>query len=192
MNETSLNKGLIAFLALFAIFISLIPSVNRAIWFDESASIFVSLSDVLEIPETVKQNENVGPLYHFLLHYWQKISLSIPWMRLLTAIFFSLSVLLIFNITKQRHSKSAAVVAGVIFILNTPQSGLYDIRFYSLSTFLGLLSTYLFLRCVDGNKITNWVMYSISIALCLYQFYFLYFIVIIHVLYYFVIKKKIK
>ena len=189
MNNTLLNKGSVVFLVLFAIFISLVPSVNRAIWFDESASILISLRDVSEIPETVKINEGVGPLHHFLLHYWQKISLSIPWMRFLTAIFFSLSVLLIFHITKQRHSISAAVVAGVIFVLNTPQSGLYDIRFYSLSTFLGLLSTYLFLRCVDKHEIKNWVMYSISIALCLYQFYFLYFIVIIHALYYFVIKK---
>jgi len=91
------------------------------------------------------------PLYYVLLHLWEGLAGANPFSVRLFSVFIGVAtVLLIFQIAKHLGGYRLAWFAGLIAAIN-PFLVYYsqEVRMYALTTFLGLLSTYLMFLWLD-------------------------------------------
>lgn len=117
---------------------------TKSLWTDEIATVRVASRPTLdEVMEARQESERQPPLHYLLLHYWLRLAgTSDATARAPSALLAVASIVLICWLAYRLHGSSNAVyspllLAGSPFLLLFGRMA----RYYSLSLFLGLLST---------------------------------------------------
>ena len=148
-----MNKNIILLLiAIITIgtFLRIYNLDQESLWTDEAYSISHAQEPINKINNLVVQTEAAPAGYYYLLHYWIKATNNEVFnMRLLSVIFSIFSIPLIYLLTAKLFNKEVALITSLLFSTSMLQI-LYsqEIRLYSLSTFITLLSTYLLVKYI--------------------------------------------
>ncbi len=146
----------------------------KSLWVDELFSVKISAqSDVESVVKSVVLEERRPPLYHLALHLWIGIfgTADFP-LRFLSVVFGVFSLALALRIGRIHSSDSNGLLTAYFMALS-PTFVLYSrmIRYYSLVTFLGLLSSLFFLELSRRRTACCWIGYLLSSALLIYTDY---------------------
>lgn len=154
---------------------------GESIWYDEAISVAVAkLGFVEHLRWIAEVDDNNPPLYYTLLHLWIPIfGDSEASVRMLSAVFGSLSILVIYALGKLLFDKktgllAASILAVSIFGIMFSQ----EARAYSLMAFLALLSFYFLLRLTMSKSRVYAAAYVISSVCLLYSHYYGIFVVL--------------
>jgi len=163
---------------------------SESFWLDESGTAQAvkeySSFEVLEnglvgnlTPNYWKGTTHDLPFYFVLLSFWVKLfSVSEVSLRLLSAIFGSLSILMVFFVAKELVSNKVALLSSFIFALSmTNIEYSQEARLYSFMSFIALSSVYFLIKSFKTGKMIYLAMFIISNIIGLYtHFTFVFFI----------------
>ena len=161
-----------ALAVLFSVFIFLGQSVRL----DESQSLWQTSHGLVSMFQLIGADVHV-PLYHVLLHFWELfLGNSIPVARLLSLLFFVLSIPALYLVGQELYGPRVALYATLLFSLS-PFMNWYgnEIRMYSLFTLLAIVNQYCFLRIFrekEGYDRNAWFGYLVTCILGTYTHYF--------------------
>ncbi len=148
---------------------------SESVWYDEAVSVAVSkLGFVEHLRWITEVDDNNPPLYYTFLHLWvQVFGDSEASIRMPSAIFGSLSILVIYALGKLLFDKKTGLVAAAILavsIFNIVFS--QEARAYSLMAFLALLSFYYLVRMTMSDKRIYAAAYVVSSVCLVYSHYY--------------------
>lgn len=149
--------------------------INASIRLDEAQSLWQVSRDVGGILMVVAGDVHV-PLYHVLLHYWLvAFGNSVPVARLLSLLFYVLSIPAVYALGKRAYSVRVGIVAALLYSIS-PFMNWYgnEIRMYTLFAFLTILNQYFFLRLWKDRPVTrsSWLGYGFTALLGVFSHYF--------------------
>ncbi|MBI4301209.1 MAG: glycosyltransferase family 39 protein [Chloroflexi bacterium] len=129
---------------------------EKGMWWDEGISIYFA---TLPIPQITWERDFAlslhPPLYYVLLSYWIKIAgSSVFALRFLSFVFGVLTVAVIYQVGRSLFNRNVAWIAAILLAV-APADVYYsqEIRMYSLTILLGLLSMFLAARLLgSGDK----------------------------------------
>lgn len=140
-----------------------------------------------EIQKTIEQIINVftvrgsePPLYFLIMHCWIKLFGDSEFsLRLPSAIFGSISILLMYKVATLMFDTRVGLTSVLILSLSTFHIGYaQEARSYTLVSLLTLLSVYFFISLIRNTTRTNFVGYIVSTVLLLYNHYYCCFVLI--------------
>lgn len=149
---------------------------GQSLRLDESQSLWQTARSVPGVLQAVASDVHV-PLYHLLLHAWLLIGAgdsSVAYARLLSLLFFVLSIPVLYALGERAYGRRAALIAVALYALS-PFMNWYanEIRMYSLFALLALVSQYLFFRIAEGvGGGRLWALYGLTAVLGVYTDYF--------------------
>ena len=158
------------FLLLF-FFLRIYKIGTHDLWYDEVATVGYA-----QYPWS---NWN-APLYWIVLHFWIKLfAVSEFTLRLPSALFSFLSLIIIFLLGKELFNKKTGIIASVIMGLS-PFHLWYaqEARDYSMVLFLGLLSNWLFYKTLRKSNFKLWIAFVLVSLAGIYTNYFYIFLFI--------------
>ena len=177
IRDYAIIGALMAFTATFCL-IFLTPQSLRL---DESQSLYQSSNTPTRIISIIAADVHV-PLYHIVLHYWQVVfGNDVGTARILSLIFFVLTIPAVYMLGKITFGRSVALFASTLVAVS-PFLNWYgsEIRMYSLLTLLTVLNQYFFVRIYKKHKkyspIRNtahlWAGYLITSVVGVFTHYF--------------------
>lgn len=183
------NKKGITFLIFFVIAsltLSGYTLLNESIRLDEAQSLWVATKSVPGIIAYIVQDVHV-PLYEILLHFW--ISLfgnSIFTARLLSFLFFLLSLPVLYLTAKKSSNTLIAFFTVSLYALS-PFILWYsfETRMYTLLTLVATLSHYYFITMINSRGRKGYVEYFFTVLFGLYTHYFFILLLFSQILYLF-------
>ena len=135
--------------------------------------------------KTVRWWEGHLPLFFYVLHFFMYMGTSEFILRLPSAIFGVLAILMSYKIGKLFFGTKQGLVTA--FLLSISTMHIYysqQVRMYSLFVFLSLLSLFFFYKCfTEENKREIWIGFIISTVLNLYTHFFAAFVVIAEIMF---------
>ena len=156
--------------------------LGQSLRLDEAQSLWQTSRSIPDILRTVAGDVHV-PLYHLLLHLWRLyIGDGVAMARLLSLLFFVLSVPLLYALGNRAYGPRTALFATLLFALS-PFMNWYgnEIRMYTLFVFFTLANQYCFLRIYqrarDGTvggreEALVWLGYGVTALLGTFTHYF--------------------
>ena len=130
------------------------PKFGEDLWYDEIFSLMTAKLPIGEMAHRLLLGgESSPPLYTLLLHFWIKLGSSDAYIKLLSVLFGTASLWVIYILTSRVANHLAAL--GSCLLLSVSESFIqYSIeaRAYALFTFLSLLSTYCFVSALLGTQ----------------------------------------
>lgn len=183
------EKKWLVVIMLLGIFLRIYSLGAESFWLDESETVYGTTLDpstiihniytkVLAYENFVYTKGGSMPLYYLTAYFWTKlVGLSEFKLRLLSAIFGTLSIYLVYVIGKEFFSEKVGLVAA--FILSINHQHIYysqEARAYSLLVFVTMLSVYFFYRMLVVGKYYNLILYSLGTAAVIYTHYYGFFI----------------
>jgi 4-amino-4-deoxy-L-arabinose transferase-like glycosyltransferase len=154
---------------------------GESIWFDEAVSVAASKLGFLDqISWSLTSSDNNPPLYYAFLRVWVLLFGDSEFaVRLPSAIFGSLGILLIYAVGSRLFNRKAGLLAAFILAVSVFHIKFsQETRAYSLSALLALLSYYFFLKCAARGKRSDSTGYVVSSALLMYAHYYGIFIIL--------------
>ena len=111
---------------------------GEGLWLDE----LTSIQDVDQSPLAAYRENQLRPLYYFLLMFWMRFGDSDAWLRSLSVVFAIISVFLIYRLGRRLSGEAEGLIAAMMLtvsplFINHAQ----EIRMYVLSLCLGLAGT---------------------------------------------------
>lgn len=168
----------LAAILLLGLFLRTYCLTCESLWVDEGYSVNWAESGPLNVIYSVS-NDVHPPLYYIVLSCWMSFAgdseLSL---RLLSAIFSILSMIMVYKITLLLTDRRTGMLASLLFALSVFQ--IYfsqEVRGYSMLVLLTLVSMYFFLRLPEKRKSTT-ILYIISSMLMVYTHYFGLFVIL--------------
>lgn len=155
---------------------------DKSLWLDE----FFSLRD----SPTLKTAIDGGhpPLFFIILNLFRYIGSNEFILRLPSAIFGILTILLIYQIGKLFFGTKEGLISAFLLSISTFHIHYsQEARMYTLFTFLSLLSLFFFYKAVKENKRKHWFWFILSTVLSLYTHYFAIFIVFVEATFLFLV-----
>ena len=125
------------------------------LWFDEQFSLFWSQFDNINDIKRVSEWDVVPPGFNLIVHYWTStFGISEFSIRFLSCFSMSLAGGLIYAITKRTFNFKAAIIASVLFLVNT---NLFyysqESRSYAIQMLLVAISSWLFISLIKKPTI---------------------------------------
>ncbi|MCL4384304.1 glycosyltransferase family 39 protein [Patescibacteria group bacterium] len=172
-----------------SLLINLFYLYSQSIRLDEAQSIWVATKSV---PTLLKINgqDVQTPLYTLILHFWMQIlGTDIVISRLLSLIFFILTLPFLYFLIKRVTNRATAILGTALFALS-PFVLWYsqEARTYTLLTLLATVNHYYFLQIVDSKGEKGRWGYFITGLLGIYSHYFFAFMLLSQAIY-LLIKK---
>lgn len=161
---------------------------SESLWLDEAYSERIShLSPVDIVKAIIDEHENNPPFYYMLLHYWTAIFGNDEFsLRLLSALFGSTSILLIYSLGNLIVNKNVGLTAALILTFSVFQIKYsQEARCYTLFLFLTLSSYYAFLKLMHTGKLKYSIIYILSGAIIVYTHYYGVLVLVSQNIYYF-------
>lgn len=195
---------LLSLIILLGIFLRVYNIDEESFWIDEAATVYTtqqSPSDIIQdIYVTTKHapeyydSGGTPPFYFLVANYWtQFMGLSEAKLRLLSAIFGTISIFMIFIIGRMLFNSNVGLVAAFIMSINFMHINYsQEARTYSLIIFLALLTVYFLLSALRQHKVIYWFGYVLSATLLIYSHYFGFFILAFEGLYLLLFWKTYK
>ena len=151
----------------------------QSLWYDEGFSVYLAEMSLGEI--TARTAHDIHPpFYYYLLHLWMLLLGNSEFTsRFLSLIFGVLTVPLIYAVGRRLlGTQSGLLASGLVAISPLFLWYSQEARMYTLVTFLCLLSTYLLLRIMRGQRKQPllWAGYVLSNAMAVYAHFYAFFV----------------
>ena len=172
-------------IVVFSFSFSLFLASRQQVWFDESYSIWITKNKTISETINLTSVDAHPPFYYILLNIWGRIfNFNIMSLRALSIIFFAVSILFIGLFVKKIYGKKVATVVSLLMVFSPFLLRYsYEIRMYSLASFIALISTILFCKIMRGGgqkKSFYWLYYGLSVLIGMYTLYRLAFVFFSH------------
>ncbi len=155
-------------------FVLRLVAINQGLWLDEAiGAIAAKQYSFIDIVTVFLRNDNHPPLYYLLLKAWASVfGFSDIALRLPTVILGSLSVVMVYKLTK-KYVPGAAVLAA-LFTAASPFLIYYsqEVRMYMPTVFLTLSAVFFFLDTFEDKRNRySWYLFSLSVCALLFTDY---------------------
>jgi mannosyltransferase len=146
---------------------------TESLWIDEGTSVRLARSSLTHVIEDRAHSVN-PPLYFIILHYWIRLFGESEFsLRLPSAIFGSLALIMIYRVGdlifgKRTGALSCFLLAISMFHIEYSQ----EARGYSLMVLMALISMYFFVKLLERTSFAFLIGYVISSALLIYTHFF--------------------
>lgn len=182
---------LLALILLLGTFLRFYNLGAESFWLDESATALTlkkyNAKEIFQntyrlgqiLPEYYISNLDLPP-YYIMLKYWTGLfGLNEASLRAFSALFGTLSILIIYLLAKEMFSRKTALISSLIFSLNVVMVEYsQEARLYSFLTFIVLLSAYFLLKSLKTNQNKHIAGLIISNAVGIYTHYpFIFFVI---------------
>ena len=146
--------------------------LDQSLWLDEAISVkAVRDFGVGGIINEFARGDFHPPLYYLLVHGFMQIFGESEWIRLLSTVFFILTLIPVYYLAKKLINKTAAWVSTVL-VAFSPILFIYafEARSYALLTLISVLTTLFFWQAVSLNpknkkpkakNIKFWIVYAL-------------------------------
>ena len=154
---------LVVFIVVFGFLLRIYQIGKDSFWLDETgvaSVIFVnSFSEFMNI---VRSHVAAVPLDYAMTWIIGQFTLSEGWLRLPSAIWGTLTLLICYSLFCRLANQKIAIV-GLLLLTFSPLHIKYsqELRFYSSLTFFYIFSTKLFLNAFSSNKTKDWVWFTL-------------------------------
>jgi uncharacterized membrane protein len=146
---------------------------GQSLWVDEVLQFNISRQPLSQMVQAIAGGaDNSPPVYHTILHYVIAAGGTSEWaLRLPSALFGSISVVLIYVIARQLGQTRGAPLAGLLLALS-PLHVWYsqEARMYSLMVMLLLGQTVVLLRALRHPSWSSWTGYCLLTLVALYTY----------------------
>lgn len=166
------DKWLLLLLVIAALGLRLYKLGQESLWLDEIGQVLIARNPWwLTILRSAQHYGNT-PLDYLVTHFVLHVGESEHILRLPAVIWGTLSVVVAYWLGRDMFDKPTGYLAAFLLTI-TPAHVFYsrEVRFYSLATFLALLSVYAFKRAVDKSNRWTWVLYGLVHVLALHAHY---------------------
>lgn len=178
-NLTKENFLFIVFcFASFSIITCMVLGLAQSVWFDEAYSIELAKESLPEIIRLTSLDVH-PPLYYILLHFWGDIfGCSEFSLRFMSAIFMGLALVIAGLFARKNFGNRAAIIALFLIALSPIliRYG-FEIRMYSLASFIGIAATYILMAAIDENDIKKrrklFAIYALLVVIGMFTLYYL-------------------
>ncbi len=156
----------------------------KGLWGDEIGQVFAANSGNISNVLSGAAHHLSPPLDYIILHFFLNFGISDFIVRLPSAIFGMLSIILIYYISKTLFGPKEGLISAFLLAIS-PMHIFYsqEARMYSLFVFLSLLSLLFFIKAINDDSMLTWIGFIISNILNLYTHYFASFIIFIYALF---------
>lgn len=175
----SLSKVALLLIVLLGFLLRLYRLDHQSLWYDEGFSVYLARMSLSEI--TARTASDIHPpLYYYLLHLWLgPFGDSEFVLRFFSVVFGLLTVPLIYALGRRLLSTASGLLAALLLAFS-PFYLWYsqEARMYTLVTFLCLLSSYLLLRALGGERKARflWGGYIFVNILAVYSHFYAFFV----------------
>jgi mannosyltransferase len=173
-------------LIVFVVILSLAVFSHQSLRLDEAQSLWQTSHTPTKILNILAQDVHV-PLYHMILHFWQLfLGNTVLTGRILSLLFFVLSLPAMYFLGKKMFGQSVAIFATTLLAVS-PFMNWYgnEIRMYSLLTLLTILSQFFFLGIYRKQDGDSWVGYFLVGLFGIFTHYFFWFVLLVQAIFYF-------
>jgi uncharacterized membrane protein len=121
-----------------------------SLWYDETVSTFLARQDLLDLTRHTAGDIH-PPLYYYLLHFWGQLAGWSEFSVAFLSLFFGvLLIALVYRVARDWFDTKVALI-GALLVAASPYNLWYsqEVRMYTLGAFLGLASTYFFVRMMS-------------------------------------------
>jgi len=164
----------------------------KSLWLDEVYSVWFSGKDIPSMLNTWEMIAN-PPLYYIIVHFILGLDNSEFVVRLPSAVFGVLSIVIVYKIGELLFGKKEGLVSAFLLSISTMHIQYSQMaRAYSLFAFLSLLSLFFFHKAVKENNKKLWIGFTASTTLAIYTHYYAFLIVLIEMLFlvFMVVKNR--
>jgi mannosyltransferase len=146
---------------------------TESLWIDEGTSIQLARSSIPQIIENRSHSVN-PPLYFIILHYWVRLfGESELLIRLPSAIFGSLALLMIYKLGELIFDNRVGTLSCLLVAISVFHIGYsQEARGYSLMMLMALVSMYFFVRLLERKGFAFLVGYVFSSSLLMYTHFY--------------------
>ena len=147
---------------------------SQSVWYDESFSVAHSVRPLARLFQIVIHDRVQPPLHYIALHEWFHIAgYGSMQARLLSAVFGTLSILLLYLLARRFTDSVASLVAA--FLLAISQIAVYfsqEARPYAQAQFLSLFAALMFLWFLEEPDLRRTMAFALVSAALLYTHYY--------------------
>jgi len=171
-----------------------------SLWYDETVSVFLAQKELLALTQHTAGDIH-PPFYYYVLHFWGRLAGWSEFSMAFVSLFFGvLLIALTYRVAREWFDVRVGVITALLVALS-PYNVWYsqEVRMYTLGAFLGLASTFLFVRVVSHQSpiasrqstvnsqqslrfpfyvSRDFVAYAIASALGLYTLYYFAFLLV--------------
>jgi mannosyltransferase len=152
---------------------------SKSVFADELASFGFAQMSWQEFWRLITSREANMALYYVLLRFWIHIHASVAFLRFLSVIPAVATVLIVYLIGKKLFSRPVALLAALLFSLNTFHiSYSQAARGYTLAVFLVALSCLYWIESLGDPTRANAIGYVIASAAAIYGHFFAIFVLV--------------
>lgn len=150
---------------------------SESLWRDEVFSVNTAKQPIIEIFNIQDTNP---PLYYIILHLWINfIGDSDFTLRMLSVILGVLALFMIYKVGKQLFDDQIGLLSSLVLGIATFQIHYsQEVRTYSLTVLLTLISVYFYIKLLDKNRVVDYILYIISGSLLTYSHVYGFFILL--------------
>jgi mannosyltransferase len=172
----------IALLCAIGAFVAFYALDSKALKGDEATSYFIAHLDWPRLLRSLATSEANASLFYLTLHYWIELGRSELVLRVLPALFGTVTVPLLYVLTTRLFGPVQGVAAALLLATNAFFiKHVQEVRGYSLSAMLGAASTLLFVELMRRRTRLTWAGYVLAGGLGLYAHFFVAWVLLAHV-----------
>jgi mannosyltransferase len=147
---------------------------SKSLWLDEGATVALARMNWQHFIWVWWHGEaNLQTVYFLLMRGWVHGGLSEAWLRLPSALAGIASVPMLYIVARRLLPAGAALAAAALLAFSpTHVYYSHEARSYTLTVLLVLLSSYFFIRAVEGGRRADWVLWTTVSILAFYSHYF--------------------
>lgn len=136
---------------------------TKSLWLDEGATVTIARASWQRFVWIWWHGEaGLQSIYFLFMRGWVHLGTSEAWLRLPSAIFGTLAIPVLYGVGR-RFAGAAGSLAAAAMLAFSPAHVEYsqEARGYTLAILLVLLSTYFFVRAVEGGRAQDWAWWTV-------------------------------
>jgi LysM repeat protein/4-amino-4-deoxy-L-arabinose transferase-like glycosyltransferase len=143
---------------------------DKSIWLDEAFSISISQRGLGDLLDLVLRTDVHPPFYYLMLKFWLLLGESPSHVRLLSVLFSTASIALMYLVVASVFDDAQAGLIGAAILALSPFHIWYaqEARMYALLIFFVLASAYFMIQALKHGSFRYWFGYVLSTVLALY------------------------
>jgi mannosyltransferase len=142
---------------------------QASLWLDEAWSALLIQSDRETFIALVQRDGGSQALYYLVLRAWSAVGSDVVWLRSLSVVFATLSLVLFHLLARRLVDRVTALIAlGLLSVNPFVVRYAQEVRGYTLALLLVLVATYALVRAVDDDRGRWWVLHGVAGGLALY------------------------
>lgn len=163
----------------------------QSLWWDEAFSFSMSIANLPSLLENAVRYRVHPPLYYMLMHFWLSLGHSEFLLRAFSVFCGTLSVTTMYATAALIGGKRLATLATIL--LSVSPFGIWysqEVRMYSLTTLLVLMTSFFFLRLLRQDTARNWIAFGLCALLAMYSDYLYLFVILAQAMFLIILRKR--